>query len=76
MPTNGGSAIVLHRMHNVNGLIYNCLPTDVIFNFSPPICVEQASMLDHLGFHFCFAGVLVANKCCLFLLISQRIGLG
>ncbi len=60
---------------HMNGLIYNCLPSDVIFNFSLPISVEHTSILDHLGFLFCFAVVSLVSKCCLFQLISQRIGL-
>ncbi len=57
----------------MTGLIYNCLPSDVIFNFSPPMSVEQASILDHLGFLFSFSWGISGKQTqdCLFLLISQ-----
>ncbi len=38
------------------------LPYEVIFIFSPPISVEQASILDYLGFLFCFDVISVGNQ--------------
>ncbi len=74
MQTNAHRCHCLTQDAHMNGLIYNCLPSDMIFNFSPPISVEQASILDHLGFLFCFAGGSVVSKYCFFQLISQRVG--
>ncbi len=62
----------------MNGLIYNCLPSNVIFNFSPPVSVEQASILDHLGFLCLFrCGISDSGKQMWLLSIDiEEIGLG
>ncbi len=78
MQTNVQRCHGLTQDAHMNGLVYNCLPSNVIFNFSPPISAEQASILhvDHLGFLFLLCWGISGKQMLPLSIDIQGIGLG